>query len=203
MRTSDVFEILRDGQPRTRAQLAESSGLARSTITARVETLMRLGLVVPVGDAVSTGGRPPSLLAFNPAARVVAGVDLGASHARAVVGSAVCGERALISHGDARPEAEQHDHLGTRATWKRALRNGSTVRSPSSANGIARDGWLRARSTRAGRLRARSAGASGAAAATPWDSEWMPEGKEVGNSEAQRIGAGRCFVIRVRARFRC
>ena len=85
MRTSDVFEILRDGQPRTRAQLAESSGLARSTITARVETLMRLGLVVPVGDAVSTGGRPPSLLAFNPAARVVAGVDLGASHARAAV----------------------------------------------------------------------------------------------------------------------
>jgi len=85
VRTSDVFELLRDGQPRTRAQLAESSGLARSTITARIETLMRLGLVVPVGDAVSTGGRPPSLLAFNPAARVVAGVDLGASHARAAV----------------------------------------------------------------------------------------------------------------------
>ena len=85
MRTSDVFEILRDGRPRTRAQLAETSGLARSTITTRVETLMRLGLVVPVGDAVSTGGRPPSLLAFNPAARVVGGVDLGASHARAAV----------------------------------------------------------------------------------------------------------------------
>ena len=85
VRTSDVFELLRDGQPRTRAQLAESSGLARSTITARVEALMRLGLVVPVGDAVSTGGRPPSLLAFNPAARVVAGVDLGATHARAAL----------------------------------------------------------------------------------------------------------------------
>ena len=85
MRTSDVFEILRDGQPRTRAQLAETTGLARSTITARVESLMRLGLVVPVGGGASTGGRPPSLLAFNPAARVVAGVDLGARHARAAV----------------------------------------------------------------------------------------------------------------------
>lgn len=85
MRTSDVFDLLRDGRPRTRAQLAETSGLARSTITSRIDTLLRLGLVVPIGDAASTGGRPPSLLAFNPAARVVAGVDLGASHARATV----------------------------------------------------------------------------------------------------------------------
>ena len=85
MRTSDVFDLLRDGQPRTRAQLAETSGLARSTITSRIDTLLRLGLVVPIGDAASTGGRPPSLLAFNPAARVVAGIDLGASHATAAI----------------------------------------------------------------------------------------------------------------------
>ncbi|WP_435771793.1 ROK family protein [Nocardioides sp. SYSU DS0651] len=84
MRPSDVFDLLRDGQPRTRAQLAEATGLARSTIAARLEALMRLGLVVPFGG-VSTGGRPPSLLAFNPGARVVVGVDLGASHARAAV----------------------------------------------------------------------------------------------------------------------
>ncbi|HWM00870.1 MAG TPA: ROK family protein [Actinophytocola sp.] len=82
MRTSDVFELLRDGQPRTRAQLADASGLARSTIAARIDLLMRLGLVAPYGDGVSTGGRPPSLLALNPSARVVAGADVGASHAR-------------------------------------------------------------------------------------------------------------------------
>ena len=85
MRASDVFELLRDGQPRTRAQLAASTGLARSTITARLDSLLRLGLVTPIGDAASTGGRPPSLVAFNPAARVVAGVDLGASHAHAAL----------------------------------------------------------------------------------------------------------------------
>lgn len=82
MRTSDVFELLRDGRPRTRAQLAESSGLARSTIAARIDVLLRLGFVAPYGDGVSTGGRPPSLLALNPQARVVAGVDVGASHVR-------------------------------------------------------------------------------------------------------------------------
>ncbi len=83
MRTSDVFELLRDGTPRTRAQLADASGMARSTIAARIEVLMRLGLVAPYGGGVSTGGRPPSLLALNPKARVVAGVDIGATHATA------------------------------------------------------------------------------------------------------------------------
>jgi predicted NBD/HSP70 family sugar kinase len=83
VRTSDVFDLLRDGTPRTRAQLADASGLARSTIASRIDVLMRLGLVAPYGDGVSTGGRPPSLLAMNPQARVVAGVDIGASHATA------------------------------------------------------------------------------------------------------------------------
>jgi predicted NBD/HSP70 family sugar kinase len=85
VRTSDVFELLRDGQPRTRAQLADASGLARSTIASRIEVLMRLGLVAPYGGGVSTGGRPPSLLALNADAWVVAGVDIGATHATAAL----------------------------------------------------------------------------------------------------------------------
>ncbi|MCK0112590.1 ROK family protein [Ornithinimicrobium sp. F0845] len=85
VRTSDIFDLLRDGRPRTRAQLAESTGLARSTVAARVEVLMKLGLVAPYGDARSTGGRPPSLFALNPAVRVVAAVDVGATHAVAVL----------------------------------------------------------------------------------------------------------------------
>lgn len=85
VRTSDVFELLRDGRPRTRAQLADASGLARSTIASRIEVLMRLGLVAPYGGGVSTGGRPPSLLALNPDAWVVAGVDIGATHATAAL----------------------------------------------------------------------------------------------------------------------
>ncbi|TYL51326.1 ROK family transcriptional regulator [Nocardioides sp. BGMRC 2183] len=98
MRASDVFDLLRDGQPRTRAQLAEVTGLARSTVSARLEALMRLGLVVPV-EGVSTGGRPPALLTFNPGARVVVGVDLGATHARAAIADLdgrVLGERGTL-----------------------------------------------------------------------------------------------------------
>ena len=40
--------------------------------------------MVPYGG-VSTGGRPPSLLALNPGAWVVAGVDIGATHATAAL----------------------------------------------------------------------------------------------------------------------
>ncbi|MCU1437210.1 MAG: family transcriptional regulator [Naasia sp.] len=77
----EVFRLLRDGRPRTRAELAAITGLARSTVAARVESLMGTGLIAPVGDAVSTGGRPPSQFALNPSARVVIGADLGARHA--------------------------------------------------------------------------------------------------------------------------
>ena len=85
VRTGEMFDLLRDGRPWTRAQLAEATGLARSTITTRIDTLMRLGLVAPFGGARSTGGRPPALFAMNPTAKVVVGVDVGATHARAAL----------------------------------------------------------------------------------------------------------------------
>jgi glucokinase len=82
---TELFQLLRDGKPRTRAQLAKATGLARSTIAARVDELMRIGLVSPVADGVSTGGRPPSQFALNPRGRLVGAVDLGASHATVAV----------------------------------------------------------------------------------------------------------------------
>src|SRR5690606_32336373 len=81
----ELFQLLRDGVPRTRAELAKKSGLARSTVAARVDELMRLGLIAPVADAASTGGRPPSQFALNPAAKVVVAVDIGASHTTVAV----------------------------------------------------------------------------------------------------------------------
>lgn len=78
---NELFQLLRDGVPRTRAQLAKSTGLARSTVAARVDELMNMGLISPIAEAASTGGRPPALFALNPAARVVIAADIGASHA--------------------------------------------------------------------------------------------------------------------------
>ncbi len=105
---SEVFQLLRDGQPRTRAELAQLTGLARSTVASRVETLMTLGLVAPYGGAVSTGGRPPSLFALNPGARVVIGADIGATHALVILtdlsGAELASARQTLSISDG-PEA--------------------------------------------------------------------------------------------------
>ncbi|MEO8222604.1 MAG: ROK family transcriptional regulator [Specibacter sp.] len=79
-RAGDVFQLLRDGRARTRAELAEITGLARSTVAARIDALTAAGLIGPAGEAVSSGGRPPSRFAFQPSARVILAVDVGATH---------------------------------------------------------------------------------------------------------------------------
>lgn len=78
----ELLQLLRDETPRTRAELAKLTGLARSTVGARVDALLATGLLAPSGEAASTGGRPPVQFAFNPQARVVVGADLGATHGR-------------------------------------------------------------------------------------------------------------------------
>jgi len=82
---SELFQILRDGRPRTRTELSAITGLARSTVALRIDALMKLGLVGSVGDAASTGGRPSSQFAITASGRVVLGVDVGASHIRIAV----------------------------------------------------------------------------------------------------------------------
>ena len=91
----DLFQLLRDGGGRTRSELADLTGLARSTIAARVDELIASGLVAAAGEARSSGGRPPTRFAFDPHARVVLAADLGATHATLAVtdlGAAVIGE---------------------------------------------------------------------------------------------------------------
>lgn len=81
----DLLQLLRTGQPRTKAELAALTGLSRSTVSSRVDMLLASGLVAPAGDGVSSGGRPPARLAFNPSARIVIAVDLGATHGNVAI----------------------------------------------------------------------------------------------------------------------
>ncbi|MGX5680978.1 ROK family protein [Schumannella luteola] len=82
---SELFQLLRDGVPRTRAELAELAGLARSTVGLRVDELVGVGLVRPVGEAVSSGGRPAYRFAIDAGARLILAVDCGARHQRVAV----------------------------------------------------------------------------------------------------------------------
>ncbi|WP_281445586.1 winged helix-turn-helix domain-containing protein, partial [Paenarthrobacter nicotinovorans] len=52
-RAGDLFQLLRDGQARTRAELALTTGLARSTVASRIDALINSGLVGPAGEASS------------------------------------------------------------------------------------------------------------------------------------------------------
>ncbi len=75
-----VLRLLLDGQPRTRAELIDLSGLGRATVTGRLEELVTAGFVVPSGEAASSGGRPPARFRFNPSARLILAADVGATH---------------------------------------------------------------------------------------------------------------------------
>lgn len=84
-RTGDLFQLLRDGKARTRAELIALTGLARTTVAARIDALTALGFVGPAGEAASSGGRPPSRFVFNAGVKVVLAADVGATHASVAV----------------------------------------------------------------------------------------------------------------------
>ena len=104
----DLFQLLRDGIPRTRSELAAATGIARSTVASHIDTLMRMKLLRPAGESISIGGRPPTLIAFNPSSHVVLTIEVGLAKLRAAItdlGSNVLCERRLPLPASAGPEA--------------------------------------------------------------------------------------------------
>ncbi|HWM84561.1 MAG TPA: ROK family transcriptional regulator [Kofleriaceae bacterium] len=79
-----ILQMIREAET-SRAEIARATGLARSTVSQRVEALLDLGLVVEEGDARSTGGRPATRLRLNKNGGVVLAADLGANHDRLAV----------------------------------------------------------------------------------------------------------------------
>ncbi|MFI6395542.1 ROK family protein [Nonomuraea sp. NPDC050547] len=78
----DVLTLISAGSATTRSDLARVTGLARSTISQRVDALIERGLVEESDSGESTGGRPPRQLRLHTDEHSVAGVDLGATHCR-------------------------------------------------------------------------------------------------------------------------
>ena len=83
--SGELLALIRTGRAGTRSDLARLTGLGRSTIAHRVDRLLSSGLVKEVGDAPSTGGRPPAVLGFNQNAGIVLVADLGATHSRLAI----------------------------------------------------------------------------------------------------------------------
>ncbi|MEV5412516.1 ROK family transcriptional regulator [Thermopolyspora sp. NPDC052614] len=101
----DVLTLIGAGSATTRSDLARITGLARSTISQRVDQLIESRLVSETESGESTGGRPPRQLRLRTADNLVAGVDLGATHCRVALLDisgrtlASCEDHLLIAEG--------------------------------------------------------------------------------------------------------
>ncbi len=73
-----LLKLLRDGGPRSRAQLGDRVDLSRSKLAVEVDRLLETGLVVADGLAASRGGRRSHNVRLAPGLRFL-GVDIGAT----------------------------------------------------------------------------------------------------------------------------
>lgn len=78
----EMLGLVRDGRAATRADLVQLTGLARSTVSQRVDALLARGYLVAAEASTSSGGRPPTILGFNAGRGLVLAVDLGATGCR-------------------------------------------------------------------------------------------------------------------------
>lgn len=64
----------------SRAEISRQLDLSRSTVTEIIKELLPTGLIAEVGIGESSGGRKPILLQFQDDAKVILGIDIGATH---------------------------------------------------------------------------------------------------------------------------
>ncbi|MFC9454481.1 ROK family protein [Streptomyces sp. NPDC056983] len=120
---SELIIHIATGRASSKTDLASLTGLSRTTVSKRLDALTRRGLLsTHLGD--STGGRPAMEIGVNPAAGVVAAVDIGLAHCR--VGVLDLGVRLLDARyvdiaPDAGPEAAMEGILAALAELLTAL----------------------------------------------------------------------------------
>jgi predicted NBD/HSP70 family sugar kinase len=79
-----VLALFRAGVVHTRADVARATGLARPTVSQRLDTLVDAGLLTSRGEAASTGGRPPARFAFDGEGGLFLVADVRAAETRLV-----------------------------------------------------------------------------------------------------------------------
>ena len=77
-----LLRLLRKSGPCSKADLVRASGLSAPTVTNVVAHLASTGLVEPIGEGDSTGGRPPDIIRFRAERGCVAGVEIGPNFIR-------------------------------------------------------------------------------------------------------------------------
>jgi predicted NBD/HSP70 family sugar kinase len=83
--TGELLQLFRSGAVTTRSELQQVTGLARSTVTSKVDALLAAQYLVEDGTIIDGRGRPAARLRVNDKATTVLVADLGATHGRLAV----------------------------------------------------------------------------------------------------------------------
>ncbi len=105
-----VLRMIWEAREISRAEIARSADLSRSTVSEVVDTLLPTGLIVEAGPGESIGGRRPILLNFQDDACTILGVEMGASH----VAVALTDLRGRVLDWEHRHHPVREDPEGTR-----------------------------------------------------------------------------------------
>lgn len=131
----EVLTLISSGAAATRADLSRMTGLARSTVSQRVDALIAHGFVDESGPEAggSTGGRPPRRLRLRTREHAVAGVDLGASHCRVALmdigGTTLATQEDPLSIGDGPDSVLRHVERTLHTLLEKSGRDPRTLRS--------------------------------------------------------------------------
>ncbi|WP_242504175.1 ROK family transcriptional regulator [Promicromonospora panici] len=78
----EIFVLVSSGRARSRKEIAESLGIAPSTVSQRVQAMLASGVLEETGEGASSGGRRPRALRVPGSTGYLGVVDVGGTHAR-------------------------------------------------------------------------------------------------------------------------
>jgi predicted NBD/HSP70 family sugar kinase len=81
----ELLQLFRTGSVATRNELQRVAGLARSTVTYKVDALLSAGYLAEDGSIIDGRGRPSTRLRVNDQVTTILVADLGATHGRLAV----------------------------------------------------------------------------------------------------------------------
>ena len=139
----ELLQLFRTGEVATRGELQRVTGLARSTVTFRIDALLEAGYLVEDGSIVDGRGRPSTRLRVNDHLTTILVADLGATHGRLAVGTPagdVLVESVIESKIDRGPEpalamvTRKLDQLLKRSGRTRSSLRGAAIGVPGPVN---------------------------------------------------------------------
>lgn len=104
-----VLDLFRDGDVRSRADVARQTGLTKPSASAITDELLAEGFLIPagVGEPGAAGGRRPNLLRYNERCRAYVGVHFGVQRTMVTLADALGNPLARASTASSVGDAER------------------------------------------------------------------------------------------------